>query len=237
MKNHVGKIFIGAAVVAIGAAIAYAQVASRQANEGVVLGSYVKGNEAATVTLTEYSDFQCPACAAFYPVVKTLVEQYGDQIKFEYKHFPLISIHPYAVPAAKAAEAAGQQGKFYEMHDMLFENQTTWSAASNPVRYFEGYASELGLDVELFKRHYKASLIEDKINESFAEARSLGLTGTPTFFLNGTQMQFETIDDFTAQVVTAIGTLPDGTPLPAADGATTSAPAVVPSAPSFEFGI
>ncbi len=233
MKNHLGKIFIGAAVLAVGASIAYAQFASSNANEGVVITNYTKGNEAAAVTLTKYSDFQCPACAAFAPVVTEIMNQYGEQIRFEYKHFPLISIHPYAVPAAKAAEAAGQQGKFYEMHDKLFENQSTWSAASNPVRLFEGYAAELGLDVELFKRHYKASLIEDKINESFAEARSLGLTGTPTFFLNGTQMQFSTIDEFIAQVEAAIGVQPA-----TADAAGTGeTPVVVPEAPSFEFGI
>ncbi len=205
MKNQLGKIFIGLAILAVGASLVYANRVSEGANEGVVITPHVKGNPEAAVVLTEYSDFQCPACAAFYPFVNSLVAEYGDRLQFEYKHFPLISIHPLAVPAAKAAEAAAQQGKFFEMHDKLFENQSTWAASSNPVRFFETYASEIGLDVELFKKHYKSSLIEDRIEGDFAAARELGLSGTPSFFLNGQQMQFETFEDFAAQVVAAVG--------------------------------
>ncbi len=205
MKNHLGKIFIGVAIVAIGASLVYANRVTESANDGVVIAPHIKGNPAATVTLTEYSDFQCPACASFAPYVNSLVEQYGDRLQFEYKHFPLISIHPQAVPGAKAAEAAAQQGKFFEMHDKLFENQSTWSASSNPTRFFEGYASELGLDVELFKQHYKASVIEDAIEANFAEARELGLTSTPSFFLNGQKMEFSTFEEFETQIVAAVG--------------------------------
>jgi protein-disulfide isomerase len=205
MKNHLGKIFIGVALVAVGASLIYAIRVTENANEGVVIAPHMKGNPTATVTLTEYSDFQCPACASFAPYVSALVDQYGDRLQFEYKHFPLISIHPQAVPGAKAAEAAAQQGKFFEMHDKLFENQSTWSASSNPTRFFETYASELGLDVELFKRHYKASMIEDAIEADFAEARELGLTSTPSFFLNGQKMEFSTFDEFAEQIVTAVG--------------------------------
>lgn len=229
MKNHLGKIFIGVAILAVGASLVYANRVSEQANDGVTIAPHVKGNPAATVTLTEYSDFQCPACAAFYPYVNALVEQYGDQLKFEYKHFPLISIHPLAVPAAKAAEAAAQQGKFFEMHDKLFENQTTWAASSNPVRFFEGYASEIGLDVELFKQHYKSSLIEDAIEADFEKARELGLTSTPSFFLNGEKMEFTSFEEFTTQIVNALGG-------PAVTEGTSTAPAVE-AAPAVPFSL
>ena len=90
------------------------------------------------VVLTEYSDFQCPSCQYFYPIVKKLKEDFGDQLKVEYKHFPLNS-HQYSALAARAAEAAGQQGKFKEMHDLLFENQTRWSYSGNPQALFEEF--------------------------------------------------------------------------------------------------
>jgi protein-disulfide isomerase len=220
MKNHLGKIFIGVAIVAIGASLLYANRVTEHANEGVTIVPHIKGNSAASVTLTEYSDFQCPACAAFAPYVSALVTEYGDRLQFEYKHFPLISIHPQAVPGAKAAEAAAQQGKFFEMHDMLFENQSTWSVSSNPVSFFESYADELGLDVARFKQHYKASLIEDAIEADFAEARELGLTSTPSFFLNGQKMEFTTFEEFVAQVEAAVGV----TPAPETGTTTTAAP-------------
>lgn len=224
MKNP-WVVFGGVAVLAIVAAIFYSQQIGKQANEGVTLSPHIKGNEAATVKLTEYSDFQCPACGQFYPVVKEVVDQYKDQLTFEYKHFPLISIHPNAAPAAKAAEAAAQQGKFWEMHDKLFENQAAWSGSSAPQPIFIGYAKELGLNVDQFTRQMKASLIADKVADSFREARERGLTGTPTFFLNDEMMQFQTIAEFKAQIEQALGVSP------AASASTTS------PTPAVQFGI
>lgn len=204
MKDHIWKIIGVVAVIAIGASIVYSNSVSNKANEGIVFEEHVKGNPNATVTLTEYSDFQCPACGQFFPVVQKLLEEQGENIRFEYKHFPLITIHPYAVPSAKAAEAAGQQGAFFAMHDKLFENQQIWSKGPNPQSFFNTYAEELGLDVDLFKRHMKASLIADKIQSEFEEARELGLSSTPTFFLNGKKMNFETYQDFADQIAAAI---------------------------------
>jgi len=210
MKKHFGKIFLAAVIVLMGGSILYANYAGTKANEGVVLSSHIKGNADAAVTLTEYSDFQCPACGQFYPVVKALLEQYGDQIAFEYKHFPLITIHPHAMPAAKAAEAAGVQGKFFEMHDKLFENQDAWSKSATPQAFFVQYAEELGLDVDLFKQHMRSSMIEDTIKEQFNEAQDLGLTGTPSFFLNGERLEFETFEEFMGAIETALGIAPEG---------------------------
>ena len=209
MKKHSWKIIGGAAILLLLGSIVYAQQAAKSANEGINLEPHIKGNAEAKVTLTEYSDFQCPACGQFYPILKTVMEDYGDQIRFEYRHFPLITIHPHAASAARAAEAAGQQGKFWEMHDMLFENQTTWSNSSNPTAVFVGYAEELGLDTATFKRHMNASVITNAVNDSFNEARGLGFTGTPSFQLNGERMTFETYDDFISQIEAAIGITPE----------------------------
>ena len=204
MKKHTWKIIIGVVILLLGGSIVYSQYASEGANEGVVLEPHIKGNPEAAVSLVKYSDFQCPACAQFSPFLTAIVEQYGEDLSFEYKHFPLITAHPYAVPAARAAEAAGQQGKFWEMHDLLFENQRAWSSSANPNALFEQYALELGLDMDTYKRHFRSSKIRDAVNQSYQEARELNLTGTPTLFLNGEEMTIETFADMEAQVVAAI---------------------------------
>ena len=215
------KSYLFIAFILIAASVVYSNYASNKANEGVVITQHTKGNTDAGVVLTEYSDFQCPACGQFYPVVKSLMDQYGDKMALEYKHFPLITLHQFAVPAAKAAEAAGQQGKFWEMHDKLFENQSVWSAqgVTNPRPYFDQYAEELGLDMDLFAQHYSASMIGDHIQEQFNEARQLGLTGTPSFYLNGERLEFSTFEEFTGKIEAAIGI----TPVDASTTATTNA--------------
>ncbi len=202
MKNP--WVILGAlTVILIAGSIWYSSTVTSDNNEGITEIEHVKGNPDASVILTEYSDFQCPACAAFHPVVVELLEQYGDQVRFEYKHFPL-PIHTLAQAAARAAEAAGQQGKFFEYHDVLFEQQAAWSVNPNPTAAFVGYATGLGLDEATFRRHFNASLIRDRVRDDLNEARQLGLTGTPTFFLNGERMQFTTYQQFTEQVARAI---------------------------------
>ncbi len=191
-------------VVLFGGAILLSNQSVEQSNDGVEIIEHVKGNPEATVTLVEYSDFQCPACAAFQPVVEQLLTEYGDQLRFEYKHFPLFNIHPNAREAAVAAEAAGQQGKFYEYHDALFVNQAEWSAAAIPGTLFIKYATDLGLNVDQFKRQLKSSILRDKVLAEFNEGRELEITGTPTFFLNGQKMQFDTYESFITQIVSAI---------------------------------
>lgn len=204
MKDHVWKLIAVVAVVAIGGSIVYSNSVSNKANDGIELVDHVKGNPDAAVTLVEYSDFQCPACAQFYKIVEEVLAEQGDNIRFEYKHFPLIKPHPYAVPAAKAAEAAGQQGKFFKMHDKLFENQQIWSNSANVHSHFNKYAEEIGLDVGLFKQHMRASVIQDKITEEMNEGRELGIPGTPSFFLNGKRMEFEMYQEFVDQITSAI---------------------------------
>jgi protein-disulfide isomerase len=163
--------------------------AQEQNNVGIELKTQVKGNPDAAVVLTKYSDFQCPACQGVSPFVAELVEQYADDLRFEYKHFPLEQIHPYALQAAMAAEAAGQQDQFFAYHDLLFENLQQWSSSPAPTAFFTQYAEELELDMDQFRRHSNASVLRDKARADLVEGRDSGVTGTPTFFLNGEPMK------------------------------------------------
>lgn len=190
-------------VVLIGGSVLYSNNVASKSNEGITFSEHVQGNDSAAVTLTEYSDFQCPACAAFQPVLADVKNKFGDNLKIEFKHFPL-PIHPYAEAAAGAAEAAGQQDAFFAYHDLLYANQKTWSNSKNPSTQFIQYANELSLDVDKFKTQMNASAIKDKVKEESKEARELGLTGTPTFFLNGERMTIETYEDFVNQIAKAI---------------------------------
>lgn len=145
---------------------------------------WTKGAENAQVTIIEYSDFQCPACKSYYPVVGRLSEEFSENVKIVYRHFPLVSIHSNAFDAARAAEAAGKQGKFWEMHDLLFENQDDWANDGSPKDKFKDYAKELELNEETFENDYESSEVEDKINEHIFQANRLGLSSTPSFVLN-----------------------------------------------------
>ncbi len=204
LQKHFWKLIGLVAVVLVGAAVVYGNHASNQANVGLTNEPNIKGNPDATVTLTEYADFQCPACKDFSAVVKEVLDTYGDGIRFEFKHFPLITIHQHAVAAGRAAEAAGQQGKFFEMHDKLFENQATWSPTANPQAFFLTYAEEIGLDMDKFRTHIRASELRDRVMAGYNEARDLGLTGTPTFYLNGQPMEISTYQDFADQIALAV---------------------------------
>jgi len=219
-------------VVLFGGAIWYSSVAAERNNEGVEVVTQVKGNPDAEITLVEYSDFQCPACKSFQPVVAEVMEQYGEDIRFEYKHFPLPT-HQNAMGAAMAAEAAGQQGQFFPYHDLLFENQQAWATAAAPNTLFIGYAEELGLDIPTFRRHLNSSLLRDKVRADLAEARERGVTATPTFYLNGERMdpdEFETYQGFVAQIAFTVD--PEG-------AASTTGATAPPSGgqPEVRFGL
>ncbi len=157
---------------------------------------YFKDNSNATVTIVEYSDFQCPACAQYYQMLKQVHTDFGDKIKFVYRHFPLRTIHPNAQAASEAAVAAGLQGRFWEMHDQLFENQTSWSNLAKPEESFIRYAENLGLNVEQFKSDLKSSQVKDRVNRDYNDAIKNGLNGTPTFFINGEAFAPRSYNDF-----------------------------------------
>jgi len=149
----------------------------------------VKGNPDAKLVLTEYSDFQCPACAMYVPFVSQVVDEYGDKIAFVYRHFPLSSIHPHAEAAARAAEAAGEQNAFWPMHDILFDEQSQWSASSRPKKFFLEYAERLNLDLVQFESDYNSSKIKDKVETDRQSGLRARIDSTPTFFINGNKIQ------------------------------------------------
>jgi protein-disulfide isomerase len=142
-------------------------------------GSPVKGAADAKVTIVEFSDFQCPFCDRVGPTLARLLEEYPDDVRIVYKHLPL-SFHKDALPAAKASTAAGRQGKFWEMHDQLFASQRDLSEE----RFVE-IAKNLGLDVGRFEADYRSAAVAIEVAQDMNEARRLGVTGTPGFFVNG----------------------------------------------------
>lgn len=151
-------------------------------------GSFRRGNPNSGVTLVEFADFECPACGAMYPVVHSVVADYEKDIQFVHRNFPL-SMHKYARLAAEAFEAAGEQGKAWEMYDLLFKNQATWSGSSSPKEVFIEYAKQLSLDEEQFTQALETSKNNTKINADISDGENAGVNSTPTFFLNGKKLE------------------------------------------------
>ncbi len=141
------------------------------------------------VTLVEFADLQCPACRTYHPVVKELLDIYPGDVRLIFKHFPLIAIHPNAMAAAIAAEAAGQQGKFFEFVDLAYEKQGEWASLPNPEDKFAELAKALGLDVNKFKSALSDNALEDKVEEQRNEGIKNGVQGTPSFFINGVKIE------------------------------------------------
>lgn len=143
------------------------------------------------VVLIEYGDYQCPACGAAYAPLKAATEQLKDQVTFVFRNLPLTSLHPNAFAAARAAEAAAKQGKFWEMHDRLYETQDSWgNVTTNQQSLFEGYAQELGLKMDQFKTDYASEETANRINRDVSSAKSgFDATGTPTLVLNGEKIE------------------------------------------------
>jgi protein-disulfide isomerase len=147
-------------------------------------GSFRAGPTEPKVTLIEFSDYQCPFCARAQTVADELIAKYPDQLLFVYRHFPL-SQHKNAVPAAEAAEAAGEQGKFWEMSNLLFEKQTEWSESSDPLPIFQQYAQELELNLDQFNTVMGEHTYQAKILQGVADGNTIGVDSTPTFYING----------------------------------------------------
>ena len=167
---------------------------------------WVKGKSEAPVTLIEYTDFQCPACGAYYPILDQLSKDYEGKLRIVIRHFPLIQIHKNALPSARAAEAAGRQGKFWEMYDLLFANQAEWSAAENPMMsIFPAYAGRAGLDVERFRQDMADASLDDKIEQDRKTGNELKIPGTPSFFLNGEKLESpRSLEDFKKKIESEI---------------------------------
>lgn len=151
---------------------------------------HTQGGAMASVTLIEYSDFECPACAAFSPLVKSVLESYGDDVQFAYRHFPLYTIHPNAEKAAHASEAAALQGKFWEMHDLLFDRQADWESLADTTPMFIAYADILGLNIEQFTNDLTSDAVRNRVKVDVNSGNAAGISATPTFYLNGSPLTF-----------------------------------------------
>lgn len=172
---------------------------------------HIKGSLNAPLLLVEYSDFQCPACKAFFPVLKIFSESQAvkdGKISFVYRHFPLSNIHPRAESAARAAEAAGLQGKFFEMHDMLFEKQTEWADGEDKtITYFITYAKLIGLDIKQFEKDFNDKITKENVANYYASGLSSNTTGTPSFYLNGEKLAVQSIEDLQIIITNAINNI------------------------------
>lgn len=158
-------------------------------NNSSQLTEHKFGNGTSGVTLVEYGDFACPACYQYFPIVEQVREKYKEQITFQFRHFPLLEIHQNALLASRAAEAAGNQGKFWEMYAQLYQTQPNWKDSSNPQPLFEQYAQQLGLNQQKFITDLKSDQTNTVIQADRNDAKGRGFSGTPTFMLNGKQIE------------------------------------------------
>lgn len=202
-----GAILIGTLVLLVGGVLLLSRGSSSPVGiEGasVLQIDYSKGqkigSDSAKVKLVEFSDFQCPACAAAEPVIRNIRRSYPE-VQFIYRHFPLPQ-HPFGRVASVYAEAVGEQGKFWEMHEKLFETQSEWSALSEQeaAEFFLKIAKDLGLDENKIKEQANAATIQARIDSDLAEGRKLGVNSTPTFFLNGRKVNLQKFEDLSTAV-------------------------------------
>ncbi len=143
------------------------------------------------VVLEEYGDYQCPPCGQLYPELKQIEHEYGNQVQIVFHHFPLSKMHKNAMAAAHAAEAARNQNKFWEMHDRLYRNQKEWADLDDPRPIFMSYARQLNLNIDQFKQDMESNQIDQRISADIQRGASMGVTGTPTIFLDTHMLRYE----------------------------------------------
>ena len=175
------------------------QIDPNKVYEIPVADSAVRGPKDAPVTITMFSDFQCPFCAQTAPVIEQVLAAYPKDVNFVMKQFPLRSIHPQADPAARAAIAAGKQGKFWEMHDELYKNSRTLSPET-----IKGLGEKLGLDMKKFDADMNSDEVKKQVDAELALGAKSDVRGTPSFFVNGKIAQNRTVDGFKAQIDTEL---------------------------------
>lgn len=180
--------------------------------------NHVEGSTSSGVKLVEYGDYECPYCGQYYPLVKQVVDQYKDKIQFQFRNLPLTQIHKNAFAGARAAEAASLQGKFWQMHDKLYDNQdpngaSGWVASNDPLNdYFVNFARQIGLNVSKFKTDYSSQQVNDTINADLAAFKKTGAEeATPAFFLDGKQIHpGYSLSDFKKAIDTELQTKSQG---------------------------
>lgn len=164
--------------------------------------SHSRGDSNAKVNIVEFGDYQCPACGAAYPIVEQVLAQYknNSNVNYVFRNFPLPQ-HQFAPLAAEAAEAAGAQGNYWGMYNLLYTNQNTWVNSSDPLSIFVTYATQLKLDAVRFKSEVQASKYADIINQDQQAGLALGINATPTFYINGFQaVGIQSVDDFKSRI-------------------------------------
>ena len=154
---------------------------------------YTLGSPNAPARLEEFGDYQCPPCGLFHPILVQMHKEFGDKLQITFREFPLAPAHQHAIAAASAAEAAGLQGKFWPMHDLLYEHQNDWKDKFDVRPIFEGYAQQIGLDLDRYKRDVAGEAVAQRIFLDRKRGESLGVKGTPTVFLNGREVPFESL--------------------------------------------
>lgn len=210
MSNRFFIILIALIILVVGGFAILKNNSGSSSGSGVQPTNHIKGEGSSGVVLIEYGDFQCSACYQYEPIVKQIFEKYQQQIKFQFRHFPIVSAHPNAFSASRAAEAAAKQGKFWEMHDLLYETQdpqgkTGWVASSNPLSIFEGFAQQLGMNVEQFKTDFASEEVNDLINADISVGKEVPVNGTPTFVLDGKKIENPTsLEEFSKLIDEAI---------------------------------
>lgn len=200
MKKYLPAIIISLAVVAVLTFVVFASTSKNSdsstttttnlsaADKKELAAGISRGPAEATVVLTEFADFQCPACAATKPYVDALEKDYADKYRLVFKNYPL-PMHKNAMPAALAGEAANAQGKFWPMYDILYARQNQWNELADPTPKFVEYAKELGMDTAKFEHDVKNKTYADKIKADMDLGGKVGIEGTPTFFLNGEKIE------------------------------------------------
>ena len=155
--------------------------------------AHTKGPATAPAQIEEFGDFQCPPCGMFHPVLEQMEAEFGDQLRVTFREFPLVPTHQHALAAASSAEAAGLQGKFWEMHKLIYDHQNDWKGQFDVRPIFEGYAKQIGLDIDKYNRDVSSDFVAQRIFMDGRRAHSLGVQGTPTVFLNGVEVTFDSL--------------------------------------------
>lgn len=197
---------IAVIIIIFGGIIAFNKSGEETTDPNIQPTNHVVGAGTTGVTLIEYGDFECSACGSYYPLIEQVKAKYGDQITFQFRHLPLLQLHPNAMVAARSAEAAHNQGKFWEMYNLMFQNQLAWGNQGIDAKpIFEQYAAQLNLDVARFRADVASSATNATVNADVREFEKLGVSkSTPTFVLDGQVVKASSLEEFSKLIDDAI---------------------------------
>ena len=191
MKRYLASIIIaGLMIVAVIAGV-FLMRPSNNGDPESNTGALGKATPRSVIALEEFGDYQCPPCAELHPTLKQLKNELGPKLNFVFRNLPLSTIHKNALPAAQAAEAARMQNRFWEMHDLIYENQSLWAEDKNPRNHFRKFANELGLDVARFEADMDGDQVRFRLEADRDAAVRLGIEGTPTVLIDGRKLRPE----------------------------------------------